>query len=125
MNIMEYSTKNDFILQFKALFNKEGEFQDYILIKNSNNFFDISNIKPENVMGKKMSEIVIANEDHILGIKELYYHMVPKANRKFDRYIDELDRWYSITIYSDDRDYLILFYTDISEIKDCNQKAMN
>ena len=114
---MEYPTKYDFFLQFKALYNQDKEFQDYILVNNSESFQDVFCIRPEDILGKKISEIVIEDESDIFGIKDLYYHFIPKTNRKFEKYIDELGRWYSINIYSDLRDYLLLVYNDISDIK--------
>lgn len=44
--------------------------------------------------------------------------MIPKTRRKFERYIKGLDRWYLISIFSDEKDYLILFYTDITKMKE-------
>lgn len=38
---MEYPCKNDFFLKFKAIFNEDGNFKDYILIDISENFIDI------------------------------------------------------------------------------------
>lgn len=121
---MEYPARHDFFLSFKALFNSRGEFIDYILINFSENFKIVdSNKRPEQLIGKRLSELFIENEDNILG--ELYYHMLPNTRRKFERYIEKLDRWYLINIFSDDKNYLILFYTDITKLKSEIKKSVS
>ncbi|HCJ59108.1 MAG TPA: hypothetical protein DHV55_18495 [Clostridiaceae bacterium] len=119
--MMEYPSKYDFFLSFKALINDDGHFVDYILVSLSDNFQNATNIKAERILGRKISEIVLEYENDVFGIKDIYYNMIPKTRRKFEKHIYELDRWYSINIFSDDRDYLILFYNDISRIKKTNK----
>jgi len=120
---MEYPSRNDFFLSFKVLVNEDGHFVDYILVNISNNFQSVTGIKAERVLGKKISEIVAGYEDELYGIKEIYYNMIPKTRRKFERYIERWDRWYLISIFSDSRDYLMLFYNDITKIKRPKESA--
>lgn len=115
--MVEQSSKYDFFLRFKAIFNNNGHFVDYILVNTSDNFYRVTNLNAEFIFGKKISEIVSDFERDVLGIKDIFYNMIPKTIRKFEKHIDELDRWYLINIFSDDRDYLIVFYSDISKLK--------
>ncbi|MFO7887968.1 MAG: hypothetical protein R6U59_06585 [Eubacteriales bacterium] len=39
---MEHLSKNDFFLIFKGIFNADGNFEDYVLTKTSENFQRIS-----------------------------------------------------------------------------------
>lgn len=121
--MMEYPSKYDFFLRFKALFNDNGNFIDYILVNVSDNFQNVVNIKSELILGKKISQIIAEYESSIFGIKDIYYNMIPKTRRKFEEFIDELDRWYSVNIFSDEKDYLVLFYNDITRIKKSNQSS--
>ncbi len=120
---MEYPSRNDFFLSFKALVNEAGHFVDYILVNVSDNFQSVTGIKAERLLGKKISEIVSGYENELYGIKEIYYNMIPKTRRKFEKYIEELDRWYLISIFSDNRDSLMLFYNDITKIKKSGESA--
>jgi diguanylate cyclase (GGDEF)-like protein len=43
--------------------------------------------------------------------------MVPNTKRKYERYIKSLDKTYFINIFSDEKDYMIIFYTDITKYK--------
>lgn len=121
--MMEYPSKYDFFLRFKALINDNGNFIDYILVNVSDNFQNVVNIKSELILGKKISQIIAEYDSSIFGIKDIYYNMIPKTRRKFEEFIDELDRWYSVNIFSDEKDYLVLFYNDITRIKKSNQSS--
>lgn len=122
---MEYPSKYDFFLEFKTIFNDENKFEDYILVDISDNFYDIVNIKPDNLLGKRISEIVVEHENDPVGLKELYYFMIPKTRRKFERFIDVFKRWYLISIFSNKKDYLLIFYNDITKIKGAHKKVSN
>lgn len=114
---MEYPSRNDIFLKFKALYDEKNKFVDYILIDSSEDFHNVINHKIKPIIGKKISEIVTESRNDILNLKTLYYHMIPKTRRKFEVYNGESERWYLINIFSDEKDYLFLFYTDISGYK--------
>lgn len=114
---MEYPSKNDIFLKFKALYDKGGKFVDYILVDSSEEFHNVINHNIKSIMGKKLSEIVTEGRNDILNLRTLYYHMIPRARRKYEIYNEEAERWYLINIFSDEKDYLFLFYTDITRYK--------
>ena len=114
---MEYPSKNDLFLKFKALYNDKDKFIDYILIDSSENFHDVINHNSNPILGKRISDVVLENDNDILGLKNLYFHMIPKTRRKFEIYIEGLDIWYLVNLFSDEKDYLLIFYTDITRYK--------
>ena len=113
---MEYPSRFDFFIQFKAVFNHLGKFNDYVLVNTSKNFRIVAGVKSETLIGEKISKIVVERKD-IFGLQDFYYNMIPGTSRKFVKYIEVLDRTYIINIFSDDKEYLILFYTDITNLK--------
>ncbi|MGE5677511.1 MAG: diguanylate cyclase, partial [Pseudomonadota bacterium] len=115
--MMEYPSKNDFFLNFKALIDDKDHFVDYILVNISESFSSATDVKAEHILGRRISEIVQEYDNSIFGIKDIYYSMIPKTRRKFEKYIKELDRWYLISIFSDSSDFLMLFYNDVTKIK--------
>ena len=115
--MVEYPSKYDFFLMFKPIFDDKNHFVDYLLVSVSDNFQSITNIKTEYILGRKISEIVLEYGHDVLCDEDVYYNMIPNTRRKFEKYISQLHRIYSINIFSDDRDYLLLFYNDISRIK--------
>ncbi len=114
---MEYPAKGDFFLKFRALYNGKKEFLDYVLIETSKDFKSLSGKSPDKLIGKKLSELVVTEGDFIPGEKEIYYQMIPNINRKFGSYIESLDKFYLITVFSDSKDYMLVFYSDISKLK--------
>lgn len=123
--MIEYPSRNDFFLNFKALVNEEGHFVDYILVNISDNFQAVTGIKTERILGRKVSEIVLEYENDLFGIKDIYYNMIPKTSRKFELHMEETDRWYLVSVFSDSRDFLMLFYNDITRIKKPKETAGN
>lgn len=120
---MEYPSKNDIFLKFKVLYDEKDKFIDYILIDTSENFHNVINHKPNAFIGKRISEIVLENGNDILNLKNLYYHMIPNTRRKFEIFVEKQKRWYLVNIFSDERDYLLIFYTDIDKYKKEDQKS--
>ena len=118
---MEYPSKNDFFIKFKALFSENERFMDYVLIETSKNFKTATKISPDKLLGMKLTDIVLEIDDSILSLKEFHYHMLPKTRRKFDHYVKEENRLYTVSIFSDENDYLLMVYTDITNIKDNSQ----
>ena len=113
---MEYSSNKDFFLNFKAIYEEE-EILDYILVEYSGNFHNVINVLPNDIIDKRISEIV-SKYNHILGLEDYYFSHITKAGRKFELYNEETDTWYFINVYKDDQEQLILFYTDITLIEE-------
>ncbi len=113
---MEHLSKNDFFLIFKGIFNSEGKFEDYVLTKTSENFKNAVGLNPNNILGEKISKIA-AEGINTINLREIQKHMVPNTQRKYERYLKDLNKTYFINIFSDEKDYMIIFYTDITKYK--------
>mgnify|MGYP000937824673 FL=1 len=123
---MEYPSKYDFYLKFKPIYNKEGNFIDYILNYVSDSFTEAVDINPELILGKKFSEIVI--DIDVFGFKEFYFNIIPKSKLKYELYIKDLERWYLISAFTDMSNYedeLIIYYINITDIKQQGQSLLN
>ncbi len=113
---MEYPSKNDFYLKFKALYDNRGIFSDYILVATSDNIYPATGVQADNIIGEKVSDIVIANEN-LFMLKEFYNMLIPGIRRKFDIYFAEYDRYYLVSLFSYEKDNVLIIYNDISKIK--------
>ena len=123
---MEYPSKYDFYLKFKPIFNKDGKFIDYILTYISDSFTEAVVINKELILGKSFSEIVV--DFDVLGFKEFYFNIIPKSKTKHELYIKKLERWYLISAFTDMSNYegeLIIYYIDITDIKQSEQSLFN
>ncbi|WP_313342822.1 diguanylate cyclase [Sedimentibacter sp.] len=117
----------DFCLKFKIIYNKKGNFIDYLLMHVSDTFFKATNIDPKLISGKKFSDIVVDNAD-MLNFKEIYLNMIPSTKQRYDMYFKNLDRWYRINIYTDKgeyEDFLVIYYVDVTDIKNNNQQILS
>lgn len=127
---MEYPSTNDFYLKFEAIYNDNGNFADYILIYIGETFYTATNIVPEKLIGRKISDIVIEDGDK-LCLKELYYNIIPKNRGKYEVYIKELERWYLVNIFTDKsqrENVMIMYYSDMTSIinnTECNLSKNN
>lgn len=118
-------TAYDFYLKLKIIYNRKGSFIDYVVTYVSDNFHNVTNIIPDQFLGKNFSDIVVDYADK-LYFKEIYINMIPKTNLKFDTYFDSLGRWYLINIFTDTRineDSVIIYYVDITDIKKHRQET--
>jgi len=113
---MEYPSVNDFYLKLKAIYNKNGDFVDYVLLYISENFHKATKLDPKHILGERISQILVDNTNK-LGLKEVFLRAIPKTNCKFEILIDELKRWYIVSLFNDNDDNMIVFYNDITDIK--------
>ena len=117
---MEYSTHYDYYIKFEAVLDARGELIQYVVAYVSDNFEKISNIQPEDIVGKTITQIIDRFDEHededFLCLKDIYNHIGPNAIRKFEKYMDSTDRWYLVNIFNREKNLLIL-YTDITVIK--------
>ena len=121
---MEYPSKNDFYLKFKATYTDEGTTSEYIIVTTSSNIYTATGIMPEKILGKRISQIV-TETDNIYGLKEFYNTIIPGARRKLEYYSELNDKWYLINLISEEKDYFLLIYNDISIIKNETSIAQN
>jgi diguanylate cyclase (GGDEF)-like protein len=116
--MVEHSSKYDFYLKFKPIYNKDGKFIDYILTYASDSISDAVDINPESILGKNFSEIVVDMD--VFGFKEFYFNIIPKTKIKYELYIKKFERWYLINVFTDMNNYedeMIIYYVDITYIK--------
>jgi len=115
---VEHSSKYDFYLKFKPIYNKDGKFTDYILTYASDSISEAVDISPETILGKNFSEIVVDMD--VFGFKEFYFNIIPKTKIKYELYIKKFERWYLINVFTDINNYeneMIIYYVDITYIK--------
>lgn len=123
---MEYPAKYDFYLKFKPIYNKDGNFIDHRLNYVSSSLTEAVGINPEMILGKKLSEIVV--DIDIFGFKEFYFNIIPNAKLKYELYMEDLERWYLVNVFTDNSNYdgaLIIYYINITEIKQQEQYLLN
>ncbi|MFV2081205.1 MAG: PAS domain S-box protein, partial [bacterium] len=107
----------------KMIYDSKGRPDDYIFLEINSAFEELTTLKKEKVIGKRVTEI-------LPGIKESgfdwiwTYGRVAKTGEpvRFEQYFEPLDRWYSVHAYSPERDYFAATFENITEIKQTQEK---
>lgn len=99
------------------MFDKNGKFIDYIFENFSDNLENLFHVQKESIIGKKITDFILEHEDEkVLDFKEIFYNMIPKTRKKFIKYIFNINRWYLISIFSDEKEYMLVVFNDITNI---------
>lgn len=103
----------------KVLYDENGEPEDFLIIEANIAFTRNFNIKKEDIVGKKASNVMPWINRDIYKCKEFLKTMLSEnQHKKVDGiYIEELNAWYSFVIYSIKPGYFALIFDDITEKK--------
>lgn len=122
--------------QYKSLFNnmlngmafckillEDGEPADFMYLEVNNAFEELTGLK--NVVGKKISELV---PELLTADKELimaYGRVALTGNpEKLEVFVQALNDWYSISVYSPEKDYFIAVFDVITERKNVEDELL-
>jgi len=91
---------------------------DYVFLEVNSSFEAIIGHPRENIIGKKMTEILPLVKGIKLDLLNVFDQVAATGQSiHFQQYFDLQDRWYEITAYSDQPGYLAVFFHDITENK--------
>jgi diguanylate cyclase (GGDEF)-like protein/PAS domain S-box-containing protein len=105
----------------KMLFDDSGNPTDFVYLEVNNAFAGLTGL--ENVTGKKVTEV-------IPGIKESNYELFKIYSRvaltgqpeKFETKVPELEKWFSISVYSPEREHFAAVFENITVRKEAEEK---
>jgi PAS domain S-box-containing protein len=103
----------------KMLFD-QGKPKDFIYLNVNNAFEILTGLK--NVTGRKVSEVIpgIEKSDHELF--EIYGRVALTGTpERFERYVEALGMWFSISVYSPRKEYFVAIFDVITERKRMEQ----
>ncbi len=102
----------------RVVFDEYDKPIDYIFLEVNDAFEELTGLKKENIINKKISEVmpdIMKSEFDWIGI---YGEISKKGGEKrFEQYASPLDRWYSVTAYSREKGYFSTIFLDITERK--------
>ncbi len=86
---------------------------DYVFLDVNAAFENITGLKKEQIIDKKASNVLSGSD--WFGI----YKQIPVSGEKtsFDHYLETLDHWYKITVFSDKPGHLAVIFNDITGYK--------
>ncbi len=94
----------------------QGHPQDFIYLEVNNAFETLTGLK--DVVGRKVSEIIPGVRESDPGLFEIYGRVALTGKpERFETYVDALEMWFSISVYSPKREYFVAVFDVITERK--------
>ncbi len=100
-----------------------GEPNDFVFIKVNTAFEQLTGLK--NVAGGKVSEIIPGIREANPELFDIYGRVASTGNPElFETYLESLNRWYSVSVYSTEKEYFVAVFQDITERKRNEQELI-
>ncbi|MFH0988631.1 MAG: PAS domain S-box protein [bacterium] len=103
----------------KMLF-EDGHPQDFVYLDVNHKFEELTGLI--NVTGKKVSEVIPGIKESNPELLELYGRVALTGKpERFESYLPTLDMWFSIAVYSNQKEYFIAVFDVITERKQAEE----
>ena len=110
----------------KVIFDDNGKPIDYIFLEINPAFEKFTGLQGDLILGKKVTEALPGIEDSDFDWIGYYGEVSLTGERKsFEQFFEPLDKWYSVEVYSSERGYFTVIFTDITRIKKTEQELTN
>jgi len=105
---------------FQVLFEQD-RVRDVIYRDVNSAFEELTGLK--NVVGKKISEVIPGIQETNPELFDLYTRVVLTGHpEKYELHVKPLGRWFSISVYSHERNYLTVLFENITERKQAQEQ---
>jgi diguanylate cyclase (GGDEF)-like protein/PAS domain S-box-containing protein len=99
----------------KLVCNSEGYPEDYIFLDVNPAFEEMTGLKKENIIGKKVTEAIPDIKNDLFDWIDFYGRIALNGGREeFTQYSESLRRWYKTTAYSWQKGYFITYIQDVT-----------
>ena len=103
---------------------EQGQPYDFIYLDVNSAFGSLTGLK--NVTGKKVSEVIPGIRDSDPGLLEIYGRVARTGEpERFESYVEALKMWFSISVYSPEREYFVAVFDVITERKRAEEEIKN
>ncbi|HHV72488.1 MAG TPA: PAS domain S-box protein [Clostridia bacterium] len=100
---------------YKLVCNTEGIPEDFIFLDVNPTFEEMTGLKRENILGKKVTEVIPnIKEDPFDWIKFCGQVALSGGKEEFTQYFGSFHRWYKITAFSWQKGYFITYIQEIT-----------
>jgi len=104
----------------KMLFSGEGHARDFIYLAVNDVFEKLTGLK--GVVGKRVTEVIPGIGEHDPGIFEVYGRVAKTGvPEKFEVYLQALRMWFSVSVYSPEKDHFVAVFDVITGRKDAEE----
>ncbi len=118
-----FSKMLDAFCYAKIFVDSNGKPVDGLILEVNDAFEQITGIKREDAVGKKITELVPGVEDDPAGWIAIYGHVAISGEpAHFENYLEPLKKWYHVSAYSPKRGYYVSIFEDITERKKAEEQ---
>ena len=108
----------------KMVRDNTGKPVDYIFLEVNSSFEVLTGLPRENIIDKKLTEVSLGIKSLGLDLLSVFDQVAATGqSTNFQQYLDQQDRWYEITAYSDQPGYFAAVFHDITKRKQ-SEKAL-
>jgi PAS domain S-box-containing protein len=105
------------------MYYENGQPLDYLYIKVNTAFEQLTGLK--NVEGRNVSEINPGMRESSPDLFEIFGRVAVTGNPElFETHVERLDRWFSISVYSTEKEHFVSVFQDITERKHSEQELL-
>jgi len=96
---------------------------DYIFIEVNKAFEELTGLKREDVINKKVTEIIKGIEKSDFNWIKFYGDIALNGgNKTFEQYSEGLKKWYKVQVYSSEKGFFSTVFVDITDMKEVSKK---
>jgi diguanylate cyclase (GGDEF)-like protein/PAS domain S-box-containing protein len=102
----------------RVVFDKQGLPVDYIFLQVNSAFEKMTELKRENILGRRVTEVLPGIEKSEFDWIGTYGKVAQGGGSlNFEQYFEPLDRWYDVQAYSDEAGYFTTVFNEITSRK--------
>lgn len=99
---------------------EDGKPQDFVYLSVNNAFYRLTGL--DNVIGKKVTEVIPGIFESDPGLFDICGRVALSGTpEKFDAYVDAMGIWFSISVYSTEREYFVAVFDNVTEKKQAEE----
>jgi PAS domain S-box-containing protein len=100
---------------------EDGAPQDFMYLEVNTSFEKLTGLR--DVVGKKVSEVIPGIRESDPGLFEIYSRVALTGTpEQFEIYVEALEMWFSVTVYSPQKEYFVAVFDVINERKRSEQE---
>ena len=109
----------------KIVVDKSGKPVDYIFVEVNCAFEQMTGLKREQIIGKKVTDVLVGIEKDPADWIGIYGKVALTGEPvQFENHAEPLDKWFKVSAYCPEKGYFVALFDDISERKKAEQLAL-
>ena len=106
----------------QVIFDQKGNPEDYLFLEINDSFEQLTGLKREAVIGKKVTEVHPKISESAFNWIDVYGQVAKEGNSiRFEQYFEPADRWYDVSAFSDAPGFFAVSFREVTTQKSENK----